>query len=331
MSDSQEKREISYFIDEAGDTTLFDRRGKHLLVGNGASKFFILGKILVADPTDLRKELRQLREELLADPYFRGVPSMQPDARKTAVLFHAKDDRPEVRREVFKLLLKHDIKFYAVVRNKTDLSNFVRQQNKCDPAYKFHERDLYETLTRELFGRLRQNDEVVNLLFASRGNITRNDTLRESLKQAEDFFAAKFGFRRKHELNVEAKGSREDECLQACDYFMWALQRHFEREESGFIEMLWEQVGEVVDLDVEHDGKRGLAFGPKRPIADAGAKKKPVDIGSPGTNSGTTRHGADFCPLAFLNVSIENRRKQLESLICVPISRAKHLLWFTQG
>ena len=34
MSDSQEKREISYFIDEAGDTTLFDRRGKHVLLGN---------------------------------------------------------------------------------------------------------------------------------------------------------------------------------------------------------------------------------------------------------------------------------------------------------
>ena len=269
MSDSEEKRAISYFIDEAGDTTLFDKRGKKLLVGDGASKFFILGKILVADPAQLRKELRALRAELLADPYFRGVPSMQPEARKTAVLFHAKDDRPEVRREVFKLLLKHDIKFYAVVRNKTDLANFVRQQNKRDPAYKFLERDLYETLTRELFGRLRQNADVVNLLFAGRGNVTRNEALRESLKQAENFFEDKFGFRRKHKLNVEAKGSREDACLQACDYFMWALQRHFERDESGFIEMLWDHVGEVVDLDIEQNGRRGLVYGPNRSIVDA--------------------------------------------------------------
>ena len=268
MSDSQEKREISYFIDEAGDTTLFDKRGKKLLAGNGASKFFILGKILVADPAQLRRDLRNLRAELLADPYFRGVPSMQPEERKTAILFHAKDDRPEVRREVFKLLLKHDIKFYAVVRNKTDLANFVRQQNQRDPAYKFRERELYETLTRELFGRLRQNAHVVNILFASRGNITRNEALREPLKQAEDFFEAKFGFRRSHELNVEAKGSREDECLQACDYFLWALQRHFERDESGFIEMLWDKVGEIVDLDVEHKDRRGLVYGPKQPIVD---------------------------------------------------------------
>ena len=268
MSDAEFKREISYFIDEAGDTTLFDRRGKKLLVGNAASKFFMLGKILVADSDLLRSELHDLRTELLADPYFRGVPSMQPSDGKTAVLFHAKDDRPEVRREVFKLLLKHEIKFYAVVRNKTDLANFVRQQNRRDPEYKFRERDLYETLTRELFGRLRQNAEIVNLLFASRGNITRNEALRESLKQADDFFAAKFGFRRKHELRVAAKGSREDECLQACDYFMWALQRHFERDESGLIEMLWDKVGEIVDLDIEHDHRRGLVYGPKRAIFD---------------------------------------------------------------
>lgn len=268
MSDRIEKREISFFIDEAGDTTLFDKRGKKLLVGGSASKFFILGKILVGDPATLRAELRSLRAELLADPYFRGVPSMKPYAGKTAVLFHAKDDRPEVRREVFKLLLRHDIKFYAVVRNKTDLANFVLQQNRRDPSYKFRDRDLYETLTRELFGRLRQNADVVNLLFASRGNVTRNEALRESLTQAEDFFHAKFGFRRTHELKVEAKGSREDECLQACDYFLWAIQRHFERQESGFIEMLWEKVGEVVDLDLEHKNRRGLVYGPKRPIVD---------------------------------------------------------------
>ena len=90
MSDSKEKREISYFIDEAGDTTLFDKRGKKLLVGNGASKFFILGKILVAEPYKLRKDLRKIRAELLADPYFRDVPSMQPESLNSGELLNQK-------------------------------------------------------------------------------------------------------------------------------------------------------------------------------------------------------------------------------------------------
>lgn len=200
-----------YFIDEAGSTTLFSRRGKSIIVGQGGcSKFFMLGKIRVSDPTLLRTELTALRRELLADPYFRGMPSMQESDRKTAIMFHAKDDRPEVRREVFKLLLKHEIKFYAVVRNKTDLANFVLQQNVANPAYRFNENEVYHTLTRELFGRLRQTADELNLVFASRGNTTRNQALREALRHADADFQSKFGFPRRHVITVEAKGSRED-------------------------------------------------------------------------------------------------------------------------
>jgi hypothetical protein len=267
MSGQPEKETLEYFIDEAGSIALFDRRGKKIIVGQeGCSKFFMLGKVRVADPGLLRIELHNLRQELLADPYFRNVPSMQPAAGKTAILFHSKDDRPEVRREVFKLLLRHDIRFYAVVRNKTDLANFVLQKNVEDPKYCFNENDVYHTLTRELFGRLRQTADELNLVFASRGNTTRNHALREALRQADDDFKRKFGFSRQHTINIEAKGSREEPCLQACDYFLWALQRHFEQGESGFIEMLWSKVGEIVDLDRTEGSRRGVVYDPKRPI-----------------------------------------------------------------
>ena len=72
----------------------------------------------VADPVALGADLNALRQTLLADPYFSGVPSIQPERRKTAVAFHAKDDLPEVRREVFRVLLRHEIQFVAVVRDK---------------------------------------------------------------------------------------------------------------------------------------------------------------------------------------------------------------------
>ena len=267
MADGESPVQVNYFIDEAGTPTLFARRGKKIIVGQeGCSTFFMLGKIRVANPPLLRTELTALRSELLADPYFRDIPSMQPSEGKTAFLFHAKDDRPEVRREVFKLLLRHDIKFYAVVRNKSDLANFVLQQNVADPEYRFNENDLYHTLTRELFGRLRQTADELNLVFASRGNSTRNQALRQALSQADLDFQNKFGFARQHIITVQAKGSREDPCLQACDYFMWALQRHFEQNETGFIEMLWSKVGEIVDLDKEHGRRRGITYGPRRPL-----------------------------------------------------------------
>ncbi len=170
MASGDQHLAIHYFIDEAGDPILFDRRGKKILVGNSASGYFILGKLLIEDCESLRNELELLRANLLADPYFRGVESMKPERKKTAVLFHAKDDVPEVRREVFSLLLKHDIKFYAVVRNKTDLVSYVQQQNERDPDYAYRENDLYDTLTRQLFGKLRPFADEVNLVFARAAN-----------------------------------------------------------------------------------------------------------------------------------------------------------------
>ncbi len=93
-----------FFVDEAGDLTLFDRRGRIIVGQPGVSKLFMVGVALIPDAIGAKHRLDALRAKLLADPYFKGVPSMQPTARKTAIAFHAKDDVAEVRREVFRVL-----------------------------------------------------------------------------------------------------------------------------------------------------------------------------------------------------------------------------------
>jgi hypothetical protein len=77
---------VHYFVDEAGDPTLFDNKGR-IIVGNpGCSGYFILGKLDVDDPAALTAALEKLRTDLLADPYFKGLPSTQPAARKTRLM-----------------------------------------------------------------------------------------------------------------------------------------------------------------------------------------------------------------------------------------------------
>jgi hypothetical protein len=112
---------------------------------------FIMGLLQVPDPTTLAVELEQLRAELLADPYFRDVPSFQPGRGKTAVAFHAKDDLPEVRREVFKLLLRHPVKFFAVVRDMRAVLAYVRERNRRGDAYRYHPNELYDNTVARLF------------------------------------------------------------------------------------------------------------------------------------------------------------------------------------
>lgn len=120
-----------YFVDEGGDSTLFSKTGKVLVGTKGCSRFFILGLLDVPNLTTLKERFDGLRAQLMGDSYFNDVPSMQPNKRKTAVAFHAKDDLPEVRRDVFRIL--HDLeglRFYAVVADKLSVLEYVRQRNK---------------------------------------------------------------------------------------------------------------------------------------------------------------------------------------------------------
>jgi hypothetical protein len=91
---------IHYFVDEAGDPTLFNRKGRVIVGDGGCSRYFMLGKLEISEPEVLSAQLAALRQELVADPYFKAVPSMRPGNRKTALAFHAKDDVSEVRRRI---------------------------------------------------------------------------------------------------------------------------------------------------------------------------------------------------------------------------------------
>ena len=99
-----------YFVDEAGDLTLFGERGQRVIGREGVSRVFMVGVAHISDPINAALELNRLRDELLNDPYFKNVPSMMPQERKTAIFFHASKDLPEVRYRVFKLLSQLETK-----------------------------------------------------------------------------------------------------------------------------------------------------------------------------------------------------------------------------
>lgn len=141
-----------YFVDEAGDGNLFTRKGREIVGKPGCSRFFILGILDIPDLDSLSTNLAELRKGILADPYFKDVPSIQPHAKKTALAFHAKDDIPEVRREVYALLRDTpDHRFFAVVSDKLSVLEYVRQRNARDSPYRYHPNELYDYLVRRLF------------------------------------------------------------------------------------------------------------------------------------------------------------------------------------
>ncbi len=67
MTENRSTTAIHYFVDEAGDPTLFSRKGKILIGSDGCSKFFILGKLDIENPQVLEIDLENLRNQLLND------------------------------------------------------------------------------------------------------------------------------------------------------------------------------------------------------------------------------------------------------------------------
>jgi len=256
-----------YFVDEAGDGTLFNAKGKVLLGENGCSRYFMLGLLWVREPERLAADLQALRERLLADPYFAGIPSMQADGRKTALAFHAKDDVPEVRREVFALLRQHELSFFAVVKDKRKVLEYVRQRNERDPAYRYQQNDVYDWLVRRLFkDRLHQHD-AYRVVFATRGASDRTRAFAEALNVARERFAEQWAVEVRSEIKVVASNPRLTPELQAADYFLWALQRLYERREERYWAYVQPQVSLVMDVDDTREVAYGRYYTKKKPLS----------------------------------------------------------------
>jgi len=277
MSQSKERPPsiCNYFVDEAGDGILFDRRGRIIVGTEGCSRFFVLGLLDVPDPETLSREMGALRAYLLTDPYFKGVPSMQPEAKKTALAFHAKDDVPEVRREVLRLLTGHSLRFFAVVRDKCKVIEYVRQRNERDPSYRYNPNELYDYLVRRLFKNLLHKDDEYNIYFARRGKSDRTAALRRALETARNRFSMQWRTTSTAPIYVIPSTPPAHVGLQAVDYFLWALQRLYERREDRYVELLWPAFRLVHDLDDTRQARYGVYYSQKKPLTLAALEDLP--------------------------------------------------------
>ena len=254
-----------YFVDEAGDLTLFNKKGQSLVGTEGVSSFFMLGVAQLPDPEYAHGELNKLRAKLLADPYFKGVPSMQLDANKTAKSFHACKDLPEVRREVFSLLPQFKVKVQVVIRRKEDLlitakSAFQKFGKKLSPN------DVYDSLIKRLFKNLLHKADENRIVIARRGKSARLRALQDAISNAKINFEKKWKICHDNQSNVQVAYPHEFIGLQIVDYYLWALQRLYERGEDRFFNLLAPDYRLIMDVDDKRNRHYGEWYSDKNPL-----------------------------------------------------------------
>lgn len=278
----------TWFVDEAGDPTLFSKGGKVVVATDGCSRFFIEGKLECRDMDALAADMAQLRADLVSDPYFKGVPSLDPARKRTALNFHAKDDPAEVRFMVFKLLARHELRFVAVVRDKLKLLDYATQRRRIDPTYRYdpNGHELYDELTRRLFSRLHGYGEH-RIVFAQRGHKPRTKAFVDAIAHEDKSMEMLSGLNRPKPLQVVCGVPKDHAGLQAVDYFLWALQRFYERGEARFLDYVWPQTLEIIDLDAVPQKMQGrpqgefVIFNKEHPLnleSRAGVEKKDREI-----------------------------------------------------
>jgi hypothetical protein len=258
-----------YFVDEAGDLTFFGSRGQPAIGKPGVSRYFIVGAALIHEADKLQRTLTRLRACLLADPYFVGVPSMSPHAAKTARMFHATDDIPEVRRDVFSVLRTSKVEIYAAFRRKTSTAAQLRTHHERTGTKPGAEA-IYGDLVASIFESRLHLAERTHIVFAQRGKSTRNMTLAVAIERAKAQFELKSEQRVSRPTSISSNEPSEVVGLQVVDYYLWALQRLLERGEERYVNFLGPAYRLIIDRD---DTRRSIHGEHYSVVADLVAQK----------------------------------------------------------
>lgn len=189
---------------------------------------------------------------------------MHPDAAKTARSFHAKDDCPEVRMEVFKTLVKHDIKVIVGIRRKRELVELMHFARSL--KLKSDTDSVYDVLITTMFKRLLHKADTNVIYFARRGKSARQAALQNAIARAQSNFTRDTGIPSDKPTQVIPAVPSEETGLQAIDYFLWSVQRLYERGDDRYFNFVRHQFKLIMDFDDKRSGKHyGTWYTDKNP------------------------------------------------------------------
>lgn len=262
---SEEIQFRHYFVDEAGDLSFFDKKGRIIVGQPGVSKYFMVGVAQIADPEQVAWELDALRSSLMSHPRYKGIPSMQPKAKKTAIAFHAKDDYAEIREKVFELIQSFDIKVFVAIRSKADLADTAKVGFKS-LGKKLEQNAIYDDLIRRLFKNLLHKADLIQIAIARRGKEAREEALEQAIDQAQRNFETQWRISSNSSILIEPAYPSQVAGLQIIDYYLWAVQRLYEREEDQFFRPLAKKYRLVMDLDDRRNKPYGEWYCDRNPL-----------------------------------------------------------------
>jgi hypothetical protein len=126
----------------------------------------------------------------------------------------------------------------------------------------------------QLFKERLHKDAGYTIHFARRGNADRTEALQKALAGARASFRERWGIASTAPIEILASRPEEVVCLQAVDYYLWALQRFYERREDRFLNLVWPQTRLIVDVDDTRTAAYGAYYTQSNRLTLAACAKK---------------------------------------------------------
>jgi len=229
------KQENYFFVDESGDPTFFNHNGRCIIGEKGASPLLIIGFASTHDPSSIRKFFSALHATIAQDEYLKAIPSI----KKTLRSFHAKDDCPEVREKVFKLIKTLDFKAQFVVARK-NIDVFIKRHQR-------NENIFYTEIVTRLFERsLHKSHNII--YFSKRGSQVKQRHLVQAIQSAILNFEWKYGVKVETQSKILIQIPTDEPCLQLIDYLNWMVYRAYTKREMRYFNFLKEKISLIIDI-----------------------------------------------------------------------------------
>jgi hypothetical protein len=152
---------------------------------------------------------------------------------------HAKNDTPEVREKVFKIIKKLDFK-----------AEFIVARKRVDVFAKRHQRDenvFYNELVSKLFeNRLHLQNNIV--YFSKRGNKLKQHHLQRAIQSAVLAFENKTSRKIDTVTKISIQIHSDEPGLQVIDYMNWAVQRAYVKKEIRYLDFVRDKISFICDI-----------------------------------------------------------------------------------
>lgn len=121
--------------------------------------------------------------------------------------------------------MRHEMKFFAVVRDKRRIVQLVQEHNKKSPTYRYHPNQLYDRCVSRLFKERLHKDDGYTIYFSKRGSKDRTAALKAAVETARNNFRRSWGIEGSGPMDVCPMDTQRThkgvDTQRAQNYFRW--------------------------------------------------------------------------------------------------------------